>query len=454
MRSVLLFLLGGVLVWWLWTSIGGNASVASADGGVPGAMLPPERSAPELPAPLTAPNAEEAAKPEVSKPAENSSAPALPPVRSVPPPPVEAPTVAHEPPPRAGSSRAVELELARSLVASPQDFMATVQARSDLSASARSFALALARALDGSGNEARKLLDTLDQGSDVSAKEREFLQRAIDQPLNVNELTVISAAAGKPLVHAALLVLQARAAEAAVAAGRTEDAARTYSDLVRGSLNAAWGTDSAVLHRWTAALAENQRKFRWNRGGRWPSVSIQAVEGDSLIALRKRVLKDHPDLLVCTGELERANEIKGSMLQPGQTLRVPTDRPWVLVDLDAHWAFYFFGEEIAASWEVGVGKEGGTRPGAYTVGDKKEEPMWFRQGQAPVPYGDPQNPLGTRWIAWLGPDGKGTGLGFHGTNAPESIGKDQSQGCIRMLNADVEQLFEILPKGAQVIVQP
>ena len=110
--------------------------------------------------------------------------------------------------------------------------------------------------------------------------------------------------------------------------------------------------------------------------------------------------------------------------------------------------------EVAQAFEVGIGKDGGTQLGEYQVGDKKEDPMWFRQGQKPVPFGSPENPLGTRWIAWLSPAGETTGLGFHGTNQPESIGKDESQGCIRMRNADVEELFEILPKGAAIHVQP
>jgi lipoprotein-anchoring transpeptidase ErfK/SrfK len=45
-------------------------------------------------------------------------------------------------------------------------------------------------------------------------------------------------------------------------------------------------------------------------------------------------------------------------------------------------------------------------------------------------------------------------LGIHGTNDPTSIGKRVSQGCIRMRNEDVEALFEILPEGATVTVQP
>ena len=80
--------------------------------------------------------------------------------------------------------------------------------------------------------------------------------------------------------------------------------------------------------------------------------------------------------------------------------------------------------------------------------------MWFRPGEAPVPFGDPQNPLGTRWIAWFSPDGKKTSLGFHGTNEPESMGKMVSEGCVRMRNNDVEVLFEVVPRDSTVIVRP
>lgn len=74
----------------------------------------------------------------------------------------------------------------------------------------------------------------------------------------------------------------------------------------------------------------------------------------------------------------------------------------------------------------------------------------MRPGHAPVPYGDPGNPLGTRWIAW---DGR-QGFGFHGTWSPETVGTAASDGCIRLRNEDVERLFEILPQGAEIDVRP
>jgi lipoprotein-anchoring transpeptidase ErfK/SrfK len=43
--------------------------------------------------------------------------------------------------------------------------------------------------------------------------------------------------------------------------------------------------------------------------------------------------------------------------------------------------------------------------------------------------------------------------GFHGTNNPNSIGKDASNGCIRMKNEDVEEFFELVKEGAIVTIK-
>lgn len=60
--------------------------------------------------------------------------------------------------------------------------------------------------------------------------------------------------------------------------------------------------------------------------------------------------------------------------------------------------------------------------------------------------------FGTRWLGLNVPWGM---YGIHGTNKPRFIGRNVSSGCIRMRNADVEQLFEIIPKGTLVhIVGP
>jgi lipoprotein-anchoring transpeptidase ErfK/SrfK len=209
------------------------------------------------------------------------------------------------------------------------------------------------------------------------------------------------------------------------------------------------------MSRWTECLNRAQQGYRWNKKGAWPALELKVAPGDSLIGMRKRALQENAELLTCTGLIARANQLQGETIQPGQTLRVPTGKPHVLVDLSARWMLLLLDDEVVAAWPVGVGKPGSETPtGRFKVGEKSENPSWFRAGQPPVPAGDPRNPLGTRWVAWLTADGEKTHLGFHGTRDPESIGQDESEGCVRMLNRHVEELYEILPRGSEILLQP
>jgi lipoprotein-anchoring transpeptidase ErfK/SrfK len=65
--------------------------------------------------------------------------------------------------------------------------------------------------------------------------------------------------------------------------------------------------------------------------------------------------------------------------------------------------------------------------------------------------GGPENPLGSRALYLFTKRGD-TGFRIHGTNEPESIGSAASSGCIRMLNEEVEELYDSVPIGTKVIV--
>ena len=148
------------------------------------------------------------------------------------------------------------------------------------------------------------------------------------------------------------------------------------------------------------------------------------------------------------------NGIGDRYLQPGEQLRIPTDLVSTLVDLEARHVFYMFGNEIGAVWPVAIGAPGSDTPeGEYKVGVLTSEPPWFRPGEAMIPYGDPDNQLGTRWVGWNGSGGKATHYGFHGTWEPETIGNAVSDGCIRLRNEDVEELYLVIPRGSAVTVQ-
>lgn len=465
MRAALLFILGGVLLWFVWHSVSGGGRVPTDVQAVsPGAMLAPESAeatgamastekvdtAHSTPPP--APGAIDEAHPADDAPIAAKQ------IQPAPTPPTPEIVGATATPPeskavQANSGPVVELELARAWLSDPKHFEAALQARTDLATPRKALARALARGVDGDLSAAKQASVELADEPSIHTAEREFLKGLADP----DRSSPIAAAADResPLVLAASLLVEAQNAEKLLEKGHSREAAASYSHLLLEALETPWHTDAPALRRWTDALLAAQKRYRWARDGAWPSVSTRVEPGDSWITVRKRILKEHPDLLLCTGQLERANEMQAAVLQPGQVLRAPTDHAHMLVDLDSHWALYMLGDEVVSAWEVGVGKDSTqTKVGSFTVGDKKEEPMWFRPGKQPVPYGDPENPLGTRWIAWMRADGSSSGLGFHGTNDPTSVGKEQSQGCIRMLNQDVEELFEILPRGAKILVRP
>jgi lipoprotein-anchoring transpeptidase ErfK/SrfK len=111
------------------------------------------------------------------------------------------------------------------------------------------------------------------------------------------------------------------------------------------------------------------------------------------------------------------------------------------------------GESMIKSYPIAVGRPGWETPkGTYKVLQKIKNPAWIHplQKGVVIPGGDPENPLGRYWIGfWT--NGKNW-IGFHGTPNPESVGKAASHGCIRMLNSDVEDLFQRVSLGTPVKV--
>lgn len=106
-------------------------------------------------------------------------------------------------------------------------------------------------------------------------------------------------------------------------------------------------------------------------------------------------------------------------------------------------------------YEVGTGKFGRTPEGTFKVTNKIPNPPWYRPDGKVIPFGNDKNILGTRWMSLKAtgdtPDARGYGI--HGTWAPESIGKAESAGCVRMRNDEVEELFILIPRGTPVVIK-
>jgi lipoprotein-anchoring transpeptidase ErfK/SrfK len=117
------------------------------------------------------------------------------------------------------------------------------------------------------------------------------------------------------------------------------------------------------------------------------------------------------------------------------------------------------GGEVTRSWPVAVGSGGHPTPtGTFTVGAKRFEPTWVNPSPdgwgedmpASIGPGDPANPLGARAINW-NRGGGDTLIRFHGTPNESSIGQAVSKGCVRMYNADVAELYDLVPSGTTII---
>ncbi|MGE3181530.1 MAG: L,D-transpeptidase, partial [Phycisphaerae bacterium] len=75
-----------------------------------------------------------------------------------------------------------------------------------------------------------------------------------------------------------------------------------------------------------------------------------------------------------------------------------------------------------------------------------------------IPGGDPDNPLGRRWLGLKGISGDALdqeGFGIHGTIDPSSIGQAKSLGCVRMHNDEVALVYDLLMPGkSKVTILP
>jgi lipoprotein-anchoring transpeptidase ErfK/SrfK len=102
---------------------------------------------------------------------------------------------------------------------------------------------------------------------------------------------------------------------------------------------------------------------------------------------------------------------------------------------------------VIATFEVAVGADVSPSPtGEFKVVSRVQNPTYYHPGVV-IPGGK-NNPLGTRW---LGLSEKGYGI--HGTNAPGSIGRAASHGCIRLRNRDIEKLFTLVRVGDTVKIR-
>lgn len=118
----------------------------------------------------------------------------------------------------------------------------------------------------------------------------------------------------------------------------------------------------------------------------------------------------------------------------------------IVINLASRSLALYDGNQKVRLYPLGLGKASTPTPvGYYKVLSKDVNPTWVDPGDERhiVPSGE-ANPLGYRWMQIWG------NYGIHGTNRPESIGHYVSNGCIRMREQDVEELFDLVKVGTPV----
>jgi len=118
----------------------------------------------------------------------------------------------------------------------------------------------------------------------------------------------------------------------------------------------------------------------------------------------------------------------------------------------------FDGEKLIAAYPITVGSAHIASP----IGDRKVMRITklptFRYDKEMLQHGErsgdfyvlrpgPRNPVGVMWIAL-----NKKGIGIHGTDDPDSIGRDVSHGCIRLANWDVVRLATKIKPGDNVSI--
>lgn len=229
--------------------------------------------------------------------------------------------------------------------------------------------------------------------------------------------------AGKQaLAHNELVTARAHFSEAMALGADGEDAAFLQAELTR------IGNETVFSSR----LFEND-----------PLTERYIIQpGDSLakIASKNRV---SADLLATINNIRNKH-----LIRAGQSIKLIKGPFRAVVDRATFSLDVYLGNTFVRHYRVGLGADGSTPSGEWRVGTKLTNPTYYppRGGQI-IAADDPQNPLGERWIGLVGTGGEALGqerYGIHGTIEPESIGREQSLGCIRMYNEDVEELYTYL----------
>ena len=215
-----------------------------------------------------------------------------------------------------------------------------------------------------------------------------------------------------------------------------------------------WGEEHFhMLEQVVRVQQEVLGRVFFNSAGSWRSRHYEVKSGDNLETISNRFARELR-IPLARGFLAKINGIPNpDLLRQGTVLRIPTDAISGVVELASHSIKIWVGDLLIRVYQVGLGRpDTPTRVGVFTILEKQLNPAWYPPGGgSPVQAGDSKNPLGRYFIKFAHEIHKGYGL--HGTKDQASVGKNKSLGCVRLRGEDMDDLFQILPRGAKIRIR-
>jgi lipoprotein-anchoring transpeptidase ErfK/SrfK len=199
-------------------------------------------------------------------------------------------------------------------------------------------------------------------------------------------------------------------------------------------------TDPSMINRIQDKIYEINLKMLFSSDNEDKCSQIYTVKRGDALAKIARKFNTTVDLI------KKANNLSSTKIIPGQELKVNVCEFSLVVDKSQNLLFLKRDGEVFKTYTVATGKNGRTPEGNFKIINKLVKPTWYKAGAVVLPD-NPENILGSRW---LGIDK--AGYGIHGTTEPESLGQQVTLGCVRMANQEVEELYSIVPVGAEVTI--
>lgn len=215
--------------------------------------------------------------------------------------------------------------------------------------------------------------------------------------------------------------------------GNLAEAKSAYQDLTNEFPN------SAEIGDWQKKIESLNIKLLFSPVVTAKSALYEIKPGDTLVKIAKE-FKTTVELIM------KSNNLSSDKITPGRKIKVWSAPFSIVVDKSENTLILQSEGEVIKTYIVSTGLNNSTPVGNFKIVNKLPNPTWFKSG-AVVSADSPENILGTRWLGF-----DIAGYGIHGTTDPKNLGKQVTQGCVRMSNSDVEELYAIVVQGTEVTI--